>query len=98
MHLAKPVELPVKSKVLANAEDANQKPEHHSEPNEAAPVLKCADRLRREKEEDQIAEQKQELHPRAAGRRSAAQKPPAATDDDKGSQPRQACPQNNTVT
>jgi len=38
--------------VLENAEDADQKPENHSEPNEAAPVLKRAESLHREKEEN----------------------------------------------
>src|SRR5258708_19255344 len=95
MHLAKPVERPVKSKVLETAEDANQKPEHHTEPNEAAPVLKCAEGLRREKEEDQIGEQKQEFHPRAVGRRSAAKKPLAASDEEKGCQRREKRRKNN---
>jgi len=49
MHLAKPVELPVKGKVLENAEMLIKNPKT-SEPDEAAPVLKRAESLHREKE------------------------------------------------
>src|SRR5260370_38014563 len=78
MHLAEPVELSVEGKVLENAEDADQKPEKHPEPNKAAPILKGAESLHGKKEENQVGDEKQEFRARGVGRSSGMEKPLAA--------------------
>src|SRR5260370_6227775 len=88
-HFAKPVKFPVEGQVLENAENADQEAENHSEPNEAAPVLKRAKSLHGEKEEDQVGDKKQELHPRAIGRRGAMKKPLGANHHGKRRQRRE---------
>src|SRR5260370_29192620 len=87
MHLAEPVELSIKSKLLENAEDADKEPEYHPEPNEAAPILKSPEGLYRKKEEDQIGDEEEEFHARTVGRSSAMKKPLAASDQTKNCQP-----------
>src|SRR5260370_8129977 len=94
-HFAKPVKFPVEGQVLENAEDADQKTEKHPEPNEAAPILKRAESLHSEKEEDQVGDNKQELRPRAIGRRGAMKKPLAPNDKEKPSHPRENTTKNN---
>ena len=81
MHLAKPVELPVKSEVLENAEDADEKAEKHPEPNEAAPVLERSKGLRRKEEEDDIGQEEEKLHACAVRRGSAVKEPLGENDD-----------------
>src|SRR5260370_19099680 len=83
MHLAEPVELSVEGKVLENAEDADQKPEKHPEPNKAAPILKGAESLHGKKEENQVGDEKQEFRARGVGRSSGMKKPLAANQQGK---------------
>src|SRR5260370_5168926 len=88
MHTAKPVKLSVEGEVLENAEDTHQETKNHPEPNEAAPVLKCAESLHGEEEEAQVGDKKHEFHPCAVVRRCAMKKPLAANDQGKSCQRR----------
>src|SRR5260370_24858442 len=88
-HLANPVELPVESEVLQNAEDADQEPENHPEPNEAAPVLKSSKGLRGKKEEEQVRQEEQELQARGVRGGGAPKEPLCENEEGKDPQRRE---------
>ena len=85
-HLAKPIELSVKSEVLQDAENSHQEPETHHEPDEAAPILKRPERLRGQKEKKDVGKEKLEFHARAV-RRGSEVKQPLAEGDQQQSRP-----------
>ena len=81
VHLAKPVELSVKGEVLKDAEERDEKPETHHEPDKAAPVLERPERLRGQKEKEDIGEEKLKLHAGVVGRGGAMKEPLAEGDE-----------------
>src|SRR5580658_1998839 len=81
VHLAKPIELAVKSELLQDAEDGDQKSETHHKPDEAAPVLDRPEGLRSQKEKKDIGKEEGDFHSRSVGRSGLMKQPLAESDD-----------------
>jgi hypothetical protein len=63
-HLAEPIELAVKRHVLEDAKEADEEAETHPKPEETAPVLNRSKCLNGNKKNNEVGEEKEELHPR----------------------------------
>ena len=66
-HLAEPVELPIESELLEDAERGDEKTENHDEPDVATPVVGVAEGLRGEEEDEDVGDEEIELHARVVG-------------------------------
>src|SRR5580704_11679931 len=61
-HLAEPIELTVEGDLLQDAEDGDEETENHDEPDEAAPIVRVAEGLGGEEQEDGVGEEKTQVH------------------------------------
>ena len=75
--------------MLEDSEDAHQKAESHSEPDEAAPVAKRPESLNGKKENDQVGQEQQKFDSCVVRRRGTVKKPLAQNNEGERRQRRQ---------
>ena len=61
-HFAEPVQLPIESQMLQDPENRHGESERHDKPNEPFPILRGLESLRRQKDNDEVGQEKLKVH------------------------------------